>query len=150
RAVTGPHYFSLQAQALREKRIFVHGSVNFRIGIPRVYFDIEGTPELNVDYLIGALTIDHGKEEFVSFWAQNDEQKSQVFAKFLRYVSSLRGYHLVHFGSYELNALRRAKSFLSCELHPCLDEAIDRCTNILSAIRTRVYFPTYSNSLKEI
>jgi predicted RecB family nuclease len=150
RGVPGPHYFSLQAQALREKKIFVHGSVNLKIGTPRVYFDIEGTPESGVDYLIGALTIDHGKEEFVSFWAGGDEGKGQIFAKFLHYISGLRGYHLVHFGSYERSALRRAKAFLPCEFDSTLDEAASRCTNILSAIRTRVYFPTYSNSLKEI
>jgi predicted RecB family nuclease len=150
RGVTGPHYFSLQAQALRENKIFIHGSVNFTVGAPRVYFDIEGTPESRVDYLIGALTIDHGKEEFVSFWARRDEEQSQIFAEFLRYLSNLSEYHLLHFGSYEISALRRAKSFLPCELHSSLDEAISRCTNVLSTIRTRVYFPTYSNSLKEI
>jgi predicted RecB family nuclease len=138
RGVTGPHYFSLQAQALREKKIFIHGSVNFKIGAPRVYFDIEGSLESRVDYLIGALTIHHGKEEFVSFWARRDEEKSRIFAEFLRYISTLRGYHLVHFGSYEIRALRRAKSVLPCEFQSALDEAIGRCTNILSAIRTRV------------
>jgi predicted RecB family nuclease len=91
RGVAGPHYFSLQAQALREKKIFINGSVNFKIKTPRVYFDIEGTPDSGVDYLIGALTVDHGTEDFVSFWARCDEEKSRVFAEFLRYLSTLRG-----------------------------------------------------------
>lgn len=150
RGVAGPHYFSLQAQALRENTIFIHGSVNFTIGAPRIYFDIEGTPESRTDYLIGALTVDHGEEKFVSFWARRDEEKSQIFADFLRYISALREYRLVHFGSYELSALRRARLFLPCDFHSALDDAVRRCTNILSEIRTRVYFPTYSNSLKEI
>jgi predicted RecB family nuclease len=42
KGVAGPHYFSLQAQALRENKIFIHGTVNFKCGTPRVYFDIEG------------------------------------------------------------------------------------------------------------
>jgi predicted RecB family nuclease len=150
RGVTGPHYFSLQAQALREKKIFIHGSVNFPIAAPRVYIDIEGTPDSRIDYLIGALAVDHGKEEFVSFWARRDDETVRIFTEFMRYISILPKHHLVHFGSYELSALRRAKSFLPSEFHSTVDDAVGRSINILSLIRTRVYFPTYSNSLKEI
>jgi len=146
----GPHYFSLQAQALREKKIFVHGSVDFKINAPRIYFDIEGNPDSGIDYLIGALNVDKDKTEFVSFWAKQDDQRCRIFSDFLRYISALPQHHLVHFGSYEITALRRAKSFLSTELCSALDDAISRSTNLLSVIRTHIYFPTYSNSLKEI
>lgn len=150
RATTGPHYFSLQAQALREKKIFIHGAVNFKIGEPRVYFDIEGTPETRSHYLIGALVVEHVKEEFASFWAGHDDERREIFSEFLRYISKLPRHHLLHFGSYETSALRHAKSLVPRELVPALDEALGRSTNLLSVIRTCVCFPTYSNSLKEI
>jgi hypothetical protein len=124
--------------------------VNFPIAAPRVYIDIEGTPDSRIDYLIGALAVDHGKEEFVSFWARRDDETVRIFTEFMRYISILPKHHLVHFGSYELSALRRAKSFLPSEFHSTVDDAVGRSINILSLIRTRVYFPTYSNSLKEI
>jgi hypothetical protein len=54
RPTLGPHYFSLQAQALREKKVFIHGTIDFKLDDPRIYFDIEGTPDAESDYLIGA------------------------------------------------------------------------------------------------
>ena len=35
-------------------------------------------------------------------------------------------------------------------LHPKIDVILDRATNVLSVIHPHVYFPTYSNGLKEI
>jgi predicted RecB family nuclease len=78
RPKTGPHYFSLQAQALREKKIFVQGLVDFKINAPRLYFDIEGNPDNGIDYLIGALNVDKDKTEFVSFW-RNGTIKDAVY-----------------------------------------------------------------------
>jgi predicted RecB family nuclease len=150
RAAPGPHYFSLQARAIREQKIFVHGAINFKISQPRVYFDIEGTPHARSHYLIGALFVEHGKEEFASFWADRDSDSGNVFSEFLRRISALPRYHLVHFGSYEVSALRQTKPLLPHDLGPVLEEAIGRSTNLLSVIRARVYFPTYSNGLKEI
>jgi predicted RecB family nuclease len=150
RAAPAPHYFSLQAQAIREQKIFIHGAVNFNVGQPRMYFDIEGTPDTRSNYLIGALFVEHGKEEFASFWAEHDDDSRQIVSEFLRHVGALPRHHLVHFGSYETSALRQAKHLVPYDLGPVLEEAISRSTNLLSAIRTRVYFPTYSNSLKEI
>ena len=122
RAAPGPHYFSLQAQALREQKIFVHGSVNLNIDQPRVYFDIEGTPDTQSNYLIGALFVERGKEEFASFWADHDYDSGQVFSEFLRRVGALPRHHLVHFGSYETSALRQAKPLLPDELGPVLED----------------------------
>jgi predicted RecB family nuclease len=150
RATTGPYYFSLQAQALREKKIFIHGSVGFRIAAPRIYFDIEGNPANGIDYLIGALSVEKDVLQYVSFWAGRDDERGRIFSDFLRYISTRPQHQLVHFGSYEIAAFRRGKSFLPYGLSSAIDEAISRSTNLLSVIRTRVYFPTYSNSLKEI
>jgi predicted RecB family nuclease len=150
RPTHGPHYFSLQAQALREKKVFIYGAIGFKAEEPRIYFDIEGTPDAKSDYLIGALVVDHGKEEFVSFWTGREDERCKIFVDFLSYISRVPRYQLIHFGSYETSALRRARLLLQSDLRPALDEAIDRATNLLSIIRARVYFPTYSNSLKEI
>src|SRR5260370_36803848 len=47
-------------------------------------------------------------------------------------------------------ALKRMKATLPESLHPKLDIILERATNVLSVIHPHVYFPTYSNSLKEI
>ena len=150
RAAPSPHYFSLQAQALREKKIFIHGAMNFKIGEPRVYFDIEGTPETRSNYLIGASFVEHGKEEFASFWAGQDDERQ---GKYFQSSCATFSFSTVSCCSlWQLRDIRVAagKASLAARAWPSFKGGDRSITNLLSVIRTRVYFPTYSNSLKEI
>ena len=59
--------------------------------------------------------------------------------------------HLIHYGTYETTSLKRM-----CDRHgrpPAGSQvatAVDHATNFLSFIYAQIYFPTYSNGLKEI
>ncbi len=59
-------------------------------------------------------------------------------------------FRVLHFGGYETVALKRMKARIPEYLHPKIDMILERATNVLSAIHPHVYFPTYSNGLKEI
>src|SRR5260370_13880302 len=59
-------------------------------------------------------------------------------------------YYLIHFGNYEIKALRQIRQKVPVAYQSKIDEAILHSLNILSIIGPYVYFPTYSNSLKEI
>src|SRR5215218_7504741 len=63
-----PHYFALQALAIREQKIFVHGSANFESRETRIYLDIEGIPANRSYYLIGLLVSRDGVVDQKSFW----------------------------------------------------------------------------------
>ncbi len=53
-------------------------------------------------------------------------------------------------GAYETVALKRMKARLPEYLHPKIDTILERATNVLSVIHQHIYFPVYSNSLKDI
>jgi hypothetical protein len=101
-------------------------------------------------YLIGAITVHNGQEEFSSYWANSDAERDKIFSDFLKYLSRFANYSLIHFGNYEATALLHARASLPKEFREAIDQAIRYSINLLPIIRARVYFPTYSNSLKEI
>jgi len=103
------HHIPLRALALRETKVFVHGSptVTYPPGT-RVYLDIEGIPQANSYYLIGAITSSHGHEQRDTFWSDSSSEPDQVrmFVDLLDHLGRYPDYCLVHFGKYELTALR--------------------------------------------
>src|SRR5467141_1945637 len=61
-----------------------------------------------------------------------------------------RDYCLLHFGKYETTALRRIRARMTDPYKPQIDGVLSRSVDILNVIGSHIYFPTYSNSLKEI
>src|SRR5262249_6962292 len=70
-----PRSFALQALAIREKKIHVHGSYAVPSSPTSVYLDIEGLPDRNSYYLIGLLVVENGVESHHSFWADGEEDQ---------------------------------------------------------------------------
>ena len=145
-----PRYAALQALAIRENTVYVHGSPCLPDSKTQVYLDIEGLPDSESYYLIGASIVSEGQETFHSFWASETEQEPEIFVQFAEVVSNLPDFRILHFGDYEAVALRRMKARLPEHLHSKIDAILDRATNVLSVIHPHVYFPTYSNGLKDI
>jgi predicted RecB family nuclease len=59
---------------------------------------------------------------------------------------------LIHYGSYETQFLRRMTTHCSTPLMNCglIDHLISSSLNLVSFTYSQIYFPTYSNSLKDI
>jgi predicted RecB family nuclease len=145
-----PRYNALQALAIRENTVYIHGSPQIPDSKAQVYLDIEGLPDSDSYYLIGVLILSEGQETFHSFWADQRDQEPEIFARLANTVCELPDFRVLHFGKYETAALERMKTRLPDSLHPKLDMIVARATNVLSVIHPHVYFPTYSNGLKEI
>jgi predicted RecB family nuclease len=145
-----PRYPALQALALRENTVYVHGSPTFPNSKTQVYLDIEGSPDSDSYYLIGTLIVSEGQEAFHSFWADNPAEEPEAFSKFIDAINQLDDFRVLHFGQYEIAALRRMKSKLPERLHPRIDTILEHAINVLSIIHSYIYFPTYSNALKDI
>ena len=77
-----PHYFALQALAIRENTVFIHGTPRLPESETKVYLDIEGLPDNDSYYLIGALVVSKEKEIFHSFWADHESQEPGIFSQF--------------------------------------------------------------------
>lgn len=145
-----PRYPALQALAIRENTVYVHGSPTLPNSKTQVYLDIEGIPDSDSYYLIGALIVSEHQQVFRSFWAGYTAEEPEAFSQFVDAISQLDDFRVLHFGDYEVIALRRMKSKLLERLHPRIDAILERATNVLSVIHAHIYFPTYSNSLKDI
>ena len=145
-----PHYLALQALSIRENTIYLHGDPELPDSRSTVYLDIEGLPDNEFYYLIGALIISDGQENFQTFWADHKSDEAAIFAQFAEAVCRLADFRILHYGDYEAVALKRAKAKLPECLHPKLDTILERATNVLSMVHPHIYFPTYSNGLKDI
>ena len=142
------HQHALQALAIREKKIHVLGHPELPACTTRIYFDIEGDPERRFDYLLGMIIEKNGMLEQHSFWADSPAEEPQLFLQFHDVVGRYDDCRIYCYGGYEAAFLRRMSKRLQ---YPELDARLfSRLVNVLSVIYAHVYFPTYSNGLKDI
>jgi len=145
-----PRYMALQALAIRENTVYVHGRLQLPNSQTQVYLDIEGLPSSESYYLIGALVVSGGGEIFHSFWADQKSDEPAIFVQLIEAIRDLPDLQIFHYGKYEHVALLRMKARLPERLHPTIDALLERATNVLTVLHPHLYFPTYSNSLKDI
>jgi predicted RecB family nuclease len=142
------HQHALQALAIREKKVHVLGDPELPACATRIYIDIEGEPERRFDYLLGMIAEADGGVEQHSFWADSPTEESRLFLQFLDVVACYDDFRIYCYGSYEAAFLRRMIKLLKRQE---LDgRLLSRVVNVLSVIHAHVYFPTYSNGLKDI
>ena len=117
-----------------------------------VYIDVEGVPDRGLYYLIGLRYKDGDEDIQRSFWAENDVDERSIWLLCLRELKSLDHPRLIHYGSYESRFLKMMKRRYceSEEDRAFVDELISSSFNLLSLLHGNIYFPTYSNGLKEI
>jgi hypothetical protein len=130
--------------------VHIHGNWTLTHTEVQAYFDIEGIPDRDFQYLIGLVIVEGTKETSYSFWADSEQDQEPMFIKFVETISQYASYTLFHFGSYETKALRQMKGRLPEPYKHLLGDILTNCVNILSIIHPHVYFPTYSNGLKDI
>jgi predicted RecB family nuclease len=145
------YHHSLRALAIRENKIHAVGIPDLKLKDTPVFLDVEGLPDRNFYYLIGIrLQAAEGSVQH-SFWADDAKGEKLIWNDFLGVLSEIANPHLIHYGSYETTFLKRM-----CERHgrPPADSqgatAVTHATNLLSFIYAQIYFPTYSNGLKEV
>jgi hypothetical protein len=148
KARTRPHSFALQALAIREQKIYILAPPHLPPAETRLFIDMEGVPNGSFVYLIGLLVQQKDREQSYSFWADNRDEEVQMFEMFARTCSQFPTGHILHYGSYETRALKRIRSRLGSGISECF--IADESTNVLSTLYERVYFPTYSNRLKDV
>ncbi len=145
------YHHSLKALAIRERRIHIVGNPQLHIEGTPVYLDVEGLPDRDFYYLVGVrVEGDQGVSQH-SFWADTAADEEYIWDAFLDIVSGTDRPVLMHYGSFESTFLTRM-----CDRYdgPPDDSpaarAIASSVNVLSVVFSQVYFPAYSNGLKEI
>ncbi|MBA4149202.1 MAG: IS66 family transposase [Verrucomicrobia bacterium] len=145
------YHHSLKALAIRERKIHIVGSPELKIEGTPVYLDVEGLPDRDFYYLIG-LRIGHGESAVQhSLWADTVADEGKIWREFLAVLETVEKPTLIHYGSYETIFLNEMKDrHGSPPGDSVAAKAIGSSLNFVTAIFSRIYFPTYSNSLKEI
>jgi predicted RecB family nuclease len=147
---SNPHHFALQALSLRTKKVHIHGTPILPAGETEVYFDIEGLPGEGYYYLIGAAVVQGGQVCHHAFWAESKSEHTAIFAQFAELVAQLPNYKLFHFGRYDIEAIHQMASEADVPLKVQLERLATESTNVLTLVHSHIYFPTYSNALKEV
>jgi len=65
-------------------------------------------------------------------------------------ISSLNDYRVFHYGAYDAIAMKRVAANLQDKTRELLEGILQKFVNVLSFVHPHIYFPTYSNSLKNI
>jgi len=147
------HEPALKALAIRKQRVHVVGRPCFTIPANAVYCDVEGIPDRNFYYLVGLRYRRVGLDVHEAFWADDPQDERDMWAACLHALTLLHDPVLVHFGSYETEFLKRMKARHHGEGSGEADfvsRLITSSVNVLSPLHAQVYFPTYSNGLKDI
>jgi predicted RecB family nuclease len=141
---------SLKALAIRQRKIHVVGSSELRIEGTPVYLDVEGIPDRDFYYLIGVrVRVGHEIIQH-SLWAETELDEKNIWSKFLEILSGINKPVIVHYGSFETTFLKQMSNRYGGPTQESAIAALKNTVNLLSFIYARIYFPTYSNGLKDI
>ena len=145
------HHHALKALAIRENKLHIVGSPEFKIDGTPVYLDVEGLTDRGFYYLVGIRTKAGDSVVQHSLWADEPSDEAEFGGTFLSKLTDIENPILIHYGSFETVFLKRM-----CERYggppngSGAAKALESPVNLLSVIFGQIYFPTYSNGLKEI
>jgi uncharacterized protein len=141
---------ALQAGALLEKRHFIRRPFEFPDAETEVFFDIEGDPLREVEYLFGFLVRDKGGEERYEYQlAERPDGERAMWKEFLRWIERLPdGCPVYHYGTYEkarLTTLERKYGGTKA-----LEGFRERMIDLNEIVKKYVVFPLYFYGIKDI
>jgi predicted RecB family nuclease len=145
------HQPALKALAIRKNQIHILGTPAFSLPSTPIYVDVEGDPDRDFYYLIGLRVVSGSQRLRYSYWADTQDDEREMWAMCLRTVGELTSPRLIHYGAYETQFLKRMRArYPNVGSASQLDELTSSAQNLLSFIYPHVYFPTYTNSLKDV
>jgi predicted RecB family nuclease len=142
-----PHFSSLKALAIREKKIYIYEKPQLPDARVRIYLDIEGDPDQSFEYLIGVLVADNNSTKLYSYWADTQEEEKTIFNQLFSVIAQYEDYSIFHYGNYERKRIEKIiKRFDDLNTGNVFENLID----VFSIIHSNIYVPTYSNKLKDL
>lgn len=155
----------LQAQSLVEDKIIWRAKPALPDAPLKIYFDIEGDPLLDLEYLFGfwitgdaerkyakiGQVRDHGAEGyFLYFLAEQPEDQDRMWKDFLDWTELLPkdGFVVYHFADYERSRTLRLAQEL--EDRPSFRHFAAQYVDLFDVVKASVVFPLYFYSIKDI
>lgn len=145
------YHHSLKALAIREHKIHIVGSPELKIEGTPVFLDVEGLPDRDFYYLIGVRIKTAEGIIHHSLWADRADEEEKIWTDFLRVLSAIENPVLIHYGSFETRFMKRMRDrYGEPPEGSAVAKAVESPTNLLSVLFAQIYFPIFSNGLKEI
>src|ERR1035437_52031 len=145
------YHHSLKTLAIREKKIHIVGSPELKIEGTPVYLDVEGLPDRDFYYLIGVRIGDGASAVQHSLWADTVEDEGKIWREFLALLETVEKPVLIHYGSYETEFIRKLSDHFGAPTATAPESTENqKAINLLAVMLEQVYFPTHSNSLKDV
>jgi predicted RecB family nuclease len=136
----------LQALAIREKKIYLQELPTLSRQPVELFVDMEGVPDRGLYYLIGLLVCQGDTTEHHAFWAGADQDERYMWQQFVEKVTQYPDAPIYHYGSYE----PRAIATLAKRYATDAESVTKRLVNVNRHLYGKVYFPVWSNGLKDI
>ena len=90
----------------------------------------------------------NGVETASSFWADHPDQELDIFEQFVSAVTRHADFVVFCYGGYERAFITRMRKV--AKRKKLVDKVLNALVNVLALLYSQVYFPTYSNGLKDI
>ena len=140
------HKIELQALAIREQKIYLHELPVLSRQPVELFVDMEGVPDRGLYYLMGVLVCQGDSTKHYAFWADTDQDERHMWQLFVDTITQYPEAPLYHYGSYE----PRAIATLAKRYDTDAESVTKRLVNVNRYIYGKVYFPVWSNGLKDI
>jgi len=139
----------LQAEALRSGRHHFRSQIAFPEAKHEYFFDIEGDPFRELEYLFGFLVRDPAGERYVPFTAERPEDEENMWKEFLAWLDGMPPeYAVYHYGNYE--QVRCSHLERKYGGSAALTRFMENLVDLNELIKKNVVFPLYFYSIKDI
>lgn len=148
--------YRTNAQALVRGTHIRTGAVQFEPAATEIFLDLEGTGAqatdeglVEMDYLIGALVRQDGRERYIPFIAHTLDDEETMFRAFLDWLAEQSDHTLYHWHHYEATHLKKlaARYGMAEDMHAHL---FGRMRDLYRDATSAFAFPTYNQSIKSI
>jgi len=140
------HNIELQALAIRSEKILVQSLPDLLRQPIELFLDIEGNPDLESYYLIGLIVAKNRESERYSYWASKETDEIHIWQQFLSKIDEYPDSPIFHYGNYDLKAIET----LGERYNAGITHILPRLINVSNSIFGKIYFPVYSNKLKDL
>ncbi|MCX6780984.1 MAG: TM0106 family RecB-like putative nuclease [Candidatus Magasanikbacteria bacterium] len=154
----GLERMKMQAESLKTKEIFTRRAPKLPTAEFEIYFDIEGDPLHNVEYLFGFLISENGRDVYKPFLAERPADEEKMWREFLNWIGSsdmrTKDYIVYHYAPYESTRLTtlsdRYKAGMSDADRLAIVQFRARMFDLNDIVKEDFIFPLYFYGLKQI
>ncbi len=136
----------IQALAIRTEKVYIQQLPSLSRTDTELYLDIEGIPDQNFYYLFGLLITQQGEVQYESYWVDSPADEERIWRSVIKRLAAFPESPIYHYGSFELSVFEKVAKRHQTDIN----QFKKRFVNVNTFIYGKVYFPAYSNSLKEL